>query len=69
MLYQPKFLDNQNIFSESERNLFLDKLKSFDLNNLLSNHRNVEEYSIDFVYSSAQIEGNSYDKIDSKSNL
>jgi len=62
--YNPKFLDNINIFNEEEINL-LDKLnKEFSLNNFLTNKSYIDKFGLDFIHTSAQIEGNTYDRFD-----
>jgi len=62
--YNPKFLDNINIFNEEEINL-LDKLnKEFSLNNFLANKSYIDKFGLDFIHTSAQIEGNTYDRFD-----
>jgi len=62
--YNPNFLDNINIFNEEEIAL-LDKLnKEFSLNNFLMNKSYIDKFGLDFIHTSAQIEGNTYDKFD-----
>jgi len=62
--YNPKFLDNINIFNEEEINL-LEKLnKEFSLNNFLTNKSYIDKFGLDFIHTSAQIEGNTYDRFD-----
>jgi len=62
--YNPKFLDNINIFNEEEIAL-LDKLdKEFSLHSFLTNKSYVDKFGLDFIHTSAQIEGNTYDRFD-----
>jgi len=62
--YNPKFLDNINIFNKEEINL-LEKLnKEFSLNNFLTNKSYIDKFGLDFIHTSAQIEGNTYDRFD-----
>lgn len=62
--YNPDFLEKTSIFTNSE----LGELESLGGKNMLasflSNKSLVDKYGIDFIHTSAQIEGNTYDKND-----
>lgn len=62
MNYQPDFLNFREIFTNTEKQYLAELSQKIDINKLLDNPRNVEEIGIDFVYSSAQLEGNTYTK-------
>lgn len=60
MQYNPQYLENLNILSEDEKYL-LEKLNNkISLKEILSNKRFVEKIEIDFIHTSAKIEGNEY---------
>lgn len=64
MQYQPAFLDFRPILTESQRQA-LDGLSSAcPLSLVQGAARNYEEWMVDFVYTSAKIEGNTYDRLD-----
>lgn len=64
MLYNPDFLNPRPIFSATEQTHLAQLAQRVPLSILLSSPRNMEEIGIDFVHSSAQLEGNTYDKHD-----
>ncbi len=62
--YNPNYLDNTDIFTEDEL-VFLEELnKKVSLEKFLSNKSYVDKFGLDFIYTSALIEGNTYDKLD-----
>ena len=62
--YNPQYLDNIDIFTKDEI-LVLDRLnEQVSLEDFVSNKSFVDKFGIDFIHTSAQIEGNTYDKID-----
>ena len=62
--YNPDFLNPKEIFTGAEQGHLYRLSKRLPLSILLSCPRNIEEIGIDFVHSSAQLEGNTYDKHD-----
>ena len=63
-LYNPDFLDNTTVFTESEK-VILDSLNdNVSLSKFLSNRSYVDKLGMDFIYTSAKIEGNTYDRND-----
>ena len=67
--YNPNFLDNIDIFSNDE----LDFLKSLNekvsFSKFLANRSYIDKFGMDFIHTSAKIEGNTYDKHDTYSLL
>lgn len=62
--YNPTFLDNTDIFTLDELKM-LDQLStSVSLKRFLNNKSYVDKFGLDFIYTSALIEGNTYDKLD-----
>jgi len=62
--YNPSFVGHRPILTEEDK-LFLHGLASkFPLDRFKGDARNYEETVVDFVYTSAKIEGNTYDRID-----
>lgn len=64
MQYNPDFLNPRPIFTVQEHAHLAALSQNLPLSILLSSPRNMEEIGIDFVHSSAQLEGNTYDKHD-----
>ncbi len=64
--YNPKYLDNIDIFTKNELNLLEDLNKKVSLEKFLSNKSYIDKFGLDFIYTSALIEGNSYDKLDTQ---
>ncbi|MFA6687720.1 MAG: Fic family protein [Desulfuromonas sp.] len=62
--YNPQFLEKTSIFSQKETSL-LDALNAkVPLSLFLKNDSYVKKYGIDFIHTSALIEGNTYDRND-----
>jgi Fic family protein len=62
--YNPNFLENIIIFTDDEK-AFLDALNSkVSLSKFLSNKSYIDKFGMDFIHTSAKIEGNTYDKND-----
>jgi len=62
--YNPNFLENIIIFTDDEKT-FLDALNSkVSLSKFLSNKSYIDKFGMDFIHTSAKIEGNTYDKND-----
>lgn len=64
MLYNPNFLNNSVILSDNQKEELEFLANEFSLNDFINNARLVDKISFDFIYSSAQIEGNTYTKAD-----
>ena len=64
MLYNPNFLNNSVILSDKQKEELEFLANEFSLNDFINNARLIDKISFDFIYSSAQIEGNSYTKAD-----
>lgn len=60
--YNPEFLENTKIFSKDELNLLHSMQKDMNLEYFLHSKSLNEKFGFDFIYSSAQIEGNTYTK-------
>ncbi len=62
--YNPNFLENTDIFSKEE----LDQLEilnsNVSLSKFLANKSYIDKFGMDFIHTSAKIEGNTYDKHD-----
>ncbi len=64
MHYNPDYVRHRPLLSEAERVELHAMAARFPLSQLRADARNSEELAIDFVYTSAKIEGNTYDRID-----
>ena len=62
--YNPTFLDNTDIFSKEELNELESLNKKVSLTKFLDNKSYIEKFGMDFIHTSAKIEGNTYDKHD-----
>ena len=67
--YQPDFLNVRPIFTAGEQEYLAELANRLPLSVLTDSSRNIEEIGIDFVYSSAQLEGNTYNKYDTQALL
>lgn len=64
MQYNPSFVGHRPILTDDDK-LWLHSLASkFSLDRFKNDARSYEEMIVDFVYTSAKIEGNTYDRID-----
>ncbi|MFK5977128.1 MAG: Fic family protein [Sulfurovum sp.] len=64
--YNPNYLDNIDIFTPNEMEL-LEKLnKQVSLEKFLNNRSYIDKFGLDFIHTSALIEGNTYDKLDTQ---
>ena len=64
--YNSAFLDNIDIFTQNELD-YLEKLnQKVPLTKFLNNKSYVDKFGLDFIYTSALIEGNTYDKLDTQ---
>lgn len=64
MQYDPSFVGFRPILSEQDRQWLHRLTRIYPLARFKSDHRHYEETVVDFVYTSAKIEGNTYDRID-----
>ena len=64
MQYNPEFVSHHPILTDDEK-IELEQLSNaYPLKSFLGDQRNFEEMMVDFVYTSAKIEGNTYDRLD-----
>ena len=67
--YNSAFLDNIDIFTPKELKI-LDELNAkVSLEKFLANKSYVDKFGLDFIHTSALIEGNTYDKLDTNALL
>ncbi|CCD28935.1 Putative Tou1 (fragment) [Candidatus Glomeribacter gigasporarum BEG34] len=64
MEYNPAFAAQRAILSETDKRALHALSQAYTLNRFRADARNYEEMRVDFVYTSARIEGNTYDRID-----
>jgi len=64
MQYNASFVSFRPILSEQERLFLFELSQHYSLERFKQDTRNYEEMTVDFVYTSAKIEGNTYDRID-----
>ena len=64
--YNPSFLDNTDIFTKDELTLLQKLNKKISLEHFLNNKSYIDKFGLDFIHTSALIEGNSYDKLDTQ---
>jgi len=62
--YNPKYIENINIFTEEEKELLNELSKKAPLFKFLNNPSYINKFGIDFIYTSAKLEGNTYTKND-----
>ena len=62
--YNPNFLENINIFTKEELKKLNELNQKVSLSHFLSNKSYIEKFGMDFIHTSAKIEGNTYDKHD-----
>lgn len=67
MKYNPLAIMHKEILTDFEKEWFLTLSKNYPLQTFLKDNRNFEEAAVDFVYTSAKIEGNTYDRLDTDS--
>lgn len=65
-LYQPERLSKLPTLSQQELQTLYNLSKRYTLEKFLSNHRNVKSLGLDFIYQSAQLEGNSYTQLETQ---
>jgi Fic family protein len=64
--YNPNYLENTNIFTEKELKLLEELNKKVSLEKFLNNRSYIDKFGLDFIHTSALIEGNTYDKLDTQ---
>lgn len=64
MQYDPAFVCLRPILADPERGRLHQLARQYPLQRFRQDVRNYEEMAVDFVYTSARIEGNTYDRID-----
>jgi Fic family protein len=64
--YNPNYLDNTDIFTQSEIKLLEELNKKVSLEKFLNNKSYIDKFGLDFIHTSALIEGNTYDKLDTQ---
>lgn len=64
MKYDPGFILHRPILSGECRETLRGLAENYTLAQFMASGRNFEEMTVDFVYTSAKIEGNTYDRID-----
>ncbi len=62
--YNPNYLDNIDIFTPKELELLEGLNQQVSLEKFLDNRSFIDKFGLDFIYTSALIEGNTYDKLD-----
>ncbi len=67
--YQQDFLNIRPIFTAGEQEYLTELSDRLPLSVLTDSVRNIEEIGIDFVYSSAKLEGNTYNQYDTQALL
>jgi Fic family protein len=64
--YNPDYLDNTDIFTSNEIKLLEELNQKVSLEKFLNNKSYIDKFGLDFIYTSALIEGNTYDKLDTQ---
>jgi len=64
--YNPNYLDNTDIFTSSEIKFLEELNQKISLKKFLDNKSYIDKFGLDFIYTSALIEGNTYDKLDTQ---
>lgn len=64
--YNPDYLDNTNIFTANEIKLLEELNQKVSLEKFLNNKSYIDKFGLDFIHTSALIEGNTYDKLDTQ---
>jgi len=64
--YDPKYLDNIDIFTAKELELLEELNQQVSLEKFLNNKSYIDKFGLDFIHTSALIEGNTYDKLDTQ---
>jgi Fic family protein len=64
--YNPKYLDNTDIFTPNEIKFLKELNQKVSLEKFLNNKSYIDKFGLDFIHTSALIEGNTYDKLDTQ---
>lgn len=64
MNYEPAFVAKRPILTTEDRQVLHALSEAYTLDQFRADARNYDEMMVDFVYTSAKIEGNTYDRID-----
>ncbi len=64
MQYSPDFLNHRNILNADDKIFLSGQASRCQLSDFLQDSRNFDEVAVDFVYTSAKIEGNTYSRLD-----
>ena len=64
MKYNPELVAYCPILSEADKEQLFELSQYYSLDTFKKDHRNYEEMVVDFVYTSAKIEGNTYSRLD-----
>jgi len=67
--YNPSYLDYTDIFTKKELELLEELNKQVSLEKFLNNQSYIDKFGLDFIHTSALIEGNTYDKLDTQALL
>ena len=62
--YQPNLIPIQPILSSEDKDAFYSLSQLYSLDRFRADVRNYEEMEVDFVFTSAKIDGNAYDRVD-----
>jgi Fic family protein len=64
--YNPNYLDNTDIFTPNEIKFLEELNQKVSLEKFLNNKSYIDKFGLDFIHTSALIEGNTYDKLDTQ---
>ncbi len=64
--YNPDYLDKTDIFTPNELKLLEELNQKVSLTKFLDNQSYIDKFGLDFIHTSALIEGNTYDKLDTQ---
>ncbi len=64
--YNPDYLDKTEIFTQKEIALLEELNQKVSLKKFLNNKSYIDKFGLDFIHTSALIEGNTYDKLDTQ---
>ena len=66
LTYNPDYLDKTEIFTAKEIELLEELNQKVSLEKFLNNKSYIDKFGLDFIHTSALIEGNTYDKLDTQ---
>jgi len=64
--YNPNYLENTDIFTAKEIKSLEELNRQVSLEKFLNNKSYIDKFGLDFIHTSALIEGNTYDKLDTQ---